>query len=223
MKKSMKDIPKFDRPREKMTKKGPQALSNLELAAVIVGSGNPRRDVLEIARDICKIWKKDFDKLSLEKLQDIDGIGTPQACRIIAAVELSRRFLVQDSIKLDNVNNVINLVEDFRSKKQEYFLTFTVDGDNNLIRKRIVFIGTLNQSLVHPREVFVDAISDRAAGIIIVHNHPSGKCEPSKDDFAITERLVEAGRIMGVEILDHIIIGKKTHFSFQRRGLLKNY
>jgi len=218
----MKDIPERDRPREKMTKKGPQALSNLELAAVIVGCGNPKRDVLQIARDIHKIWKTDFDKLTIEKLESIEGIGKPKACQIMAAVELTKRFLVMDGIKLDNANTVISLAEELRSKKQEYFLTFTVDGDSNLIRKRTVFVGTLNQSLVHPREVFADAVADRAAGIVIVHNHPSGRCEPSKEDFIITQRLVEAGKIMGIDILDHIIIGKNSHYSFQKRGLLKN-
>lgn len=223
MKKSLKDIPECDRPREKMKKKGPQVLSNLELAAVIVGSGYPGREVLEIARDLTKIWEKEFDNLTLERLQNIKGIGTPKACQIIAAIELSKRFLVKEGIKLENAKSVVSLVEELRDKKQELFLTFTIDGANNLIQKRTVFIGTLNQSIVHPREVFADAIADRAAGIIIVHNHPSGKCEPSKEDFIITQRLVEAGKIMGIEILDHIIIGKKCHFSFQKKGLLKNY
>lgn len=218
----MKDIPERDRPREKMTKKGPQVLSNLELAAVIVGSGNPKRNVLEIARDIHKLWKTDFEKLTIEKLQDIDGIGKSKACQIIAAIELTKRFLVKEGIKMDNANTVVGMVEELRARKQEYFMTFTIDGDNNLIRKRTVFVGTLNQSLVHPREVFAAAVADRAAGIVIVHNHPSGKCEPSKEDFVITQRLVEAGKIMGIEILDHIIISKKGHYSFQKRGLLKN-
>ncbi|MCK5057165.1 MAG: DNA repair protein RadC [Candidatus Aminicenantes bacterium] len=222
MKKLMKDIPESDRPREKMIKKGPQVLSNLELAAVIVGSGNPRRDVLEIARDLKKLWEKEFDNLTIEKLERINGVAKSLACRIIAAIELSKRFLVKEEIKLDSAKSVVSLVEELRDKKQEYFLTFTIDGANNLIRKRTVFIGTLNQSLVHPREVFADAVADRAAGIILLHNHPSGKIEPSKEDFILTQRLLEAGRIMGIEVMDHIIVGKKNHFSFQKKGILKN-
>ncbi len=219
----MRNIPHCDRPREKMLSKGPQVLSNLELAAVLVLCGYPGREVLEIAHDLLRVWEKNFDKLSVEKLQAIDGVGKTRACQIIAAIELSKRFLVKAGIKLENAQTVVDLAQELRNKKQEYFLTFTVDGDSNLIQKRVVFIGTLNQSLVHPREVFADAISDRAAGIILVHNHPSGNCEPSKDDFVVTQRLTAAGRLIGIEILDHIILGKTDYFSFHKKGILKEY
>lgn len=204
-----------------MIDKGPQFLSNLELLTVLIGSGLPGLDVLEIARNVKKKIEKEFDSLSVENLTKVHGVGPSKACLILAAVELSRRFLVADGIKLDSDKKVVALSEELRLKKQEHFLSFTVDGDTNLIKRRKVFKGTLNQSLIHPREIFADAVADRAAGVILVHNHPSGSCQPSKEDFLVTQQLVEAGRIMGIDIIDHIVLGKKSYFSFQRKGILK--
>lgn len=219
--KNIKTIPQFDRPREKMEQKGAKALSNLELLAVLLGNGIKGKDVFEVAKDILRLAQDNFDNISLEKLKDIEGIGLAKACQIMAAIEFSKRFLIKDGIKIKNVDDVIKLTEELKDKKQEYFLSLTLDGASNLIQKRTVFIGTLNHSLVHPREVFADAISDRAAGIIFVHNHPSGNTEPSKEDIAITQRLVEVGKIVGIEVIDHIIIGKNGYFSFQAEGMLK--
>ena len=204
-----------------MIDKGPQFLSNLELLTVLIGSGLPGLDVLEIARNVKRKIEKEFDSLTVENLKQVNGVGPSKACLILAAVELSRRFLVKEGTKLDSHKKVVALAEDLRRKKQEHFISFTVDGDTNLIRRRRVFKGTLNQSLIHPREIFADAVSDRAAGVILVHNHPSGSSQPSKEDFAVTRQLVDAGRIMGIDIIDHIVLGKKNHFSFQKEGILK--
>ncbi len=219
--KKIKTIPQFDRPREKMEQKGAKALSNLELLAVLLGSGIKGKDVFEVARDILRLAQDDFDNISLEKLKDIEGVGLAKACQIMAAIELSKRFLIKEGIKIKNVDDVLRLTEELKDKKQEYFLSLALDGASNLIQKRTVFIGTLNHSIVHPREVFADAISDRAAGIVFVHNHPSGNAEPSKEDIAITKRLVEVGKIIGIEVIDHIIIGKNGYFSFQAEGMLR--
>ncbi|MCX5717712.1 MAG: DNA repair protein RadC [Nitrospirae bacterium] len=219
--KKIKAIPQFDRPREKVEQKGAKALSNLELLAVLLGSGIKGKDVFEVAKDILRLAQDDFDNISLEKLKDIEGIGLAKACQIMAAIEFSKRFLIKDGIKIKNVDDVLRLTEELKDKRQEYFLSLTLDGASNLIQKRTVFIGTLNHSIVHPREVFADAISDRAAGIIFVHNHPSGNVEPSKEDIAITQRLMEVGKIVGIEVIDHIIIGKNGYFSFQAEGILK--
>lgn len=219
--KKIKNIPEFDRPREKMEKKGVQALSDLELLAVLLGSGIQGKDVFEVARDILKLAQGDFDTINLEKLRDIEGVGLAKACQIMAAIEFSKRFLVKEGIKVKNIDDVVKLVEELRTKKQEYFLSLTLDGASYLIQKRTVFIGTLNHSIVHPREVFADAISDRAAGIIFVHNHPSGNIDPSKEDIAITNRLLEVGKMVGIEVIDHVIVGKDGCFSFQAEGMLK--
>ncbi len=214
----MKDVPLVDRPREKMIRKGPKSLSNLELMAALLGEGITGKDVFEVASEIVKFLEKDFHRLSVEKLRNINGVGKAKACQIMAAIEFSRRFLIQEGIQIRTDRDVFQLVSEMADKKQEYFLTLTVDGANNLIQKRTVFIGTLNQSLIHPREIFADAIADRAAGIILVHNHPSGKSTPSKEDFDVTDRLLKAGKLMGIEILDHIIVGKNGYYSFQKNG-----
>jgi DNA repair protein RadC len=112
------------------------------------------------------------------------------------------------------------MTEELKNKKQEYFLTFTLDGAHNLIQKRTVFIGTLNQSLVHPREIFADAITDRAAGIIFVHNHPSGNIEPGKEDISITNKLIEVGKLVGINVIEHIIVSKDGYFSFNEKGMI---
>jgi len=217
----IKNIPEFDRPREKMKQKGAQALSNLELLAVLLGSGVKGKDVFQVAKDILKLAQDNFDNISLEKLKNIEGIGLAKSCQIMAAIEFSKRFLVKEGIKIRNAEDVVNLTEELKDKKQEYFLTLTLDGASNLIQKRTVFIGTLNHSIVHPREVFADAICDRAAGIIFVHNHPSGNVEPSGEDIAITNRLLEIGKIVGIEVIDHLIISKNGYFSFKTEEMLK--
>lgn len=219
--KRIKGIPEFDRPREKMEKKGPAALSNLELLAVLLGSGIKGKDVFEVARDILKVTEGKADLVSLETLRSIDGVGLAKAAQIMAALEYAKRLLVRDGVIIKSAEDALALTEELKDKKQEYFLTLTLDGASRLIQKRTVFIGTLNKSIVHPREIFADAISDRAAGIIFVHNHPSGNTEPSEEDFAITERLLATAKIVGIDVIDHIIVGRIDYFSFQAAGLLK--
>jgi len=220
--KKMKEIPPFDRPREKMMAKGPGSLSTLELMAVLVGSGVEGRDVFVVAKEIAKIVEKDFAGLSVQKLREINGVGKAKSCQIMAAVEFSRRFLVNEGIKIDNEDDVLPLVEELREKKQEYFLTLTLDGGHNLIEKRTVFIGTLDQSLSHPREIFADVITDRAAAVIFVHNHPSTTVTPSSEDILVTDRLLDVAELVGIEVLDHIIVNKTDSFSFKNKGLLNN-
>ena len=219
--KKIKNIPEFDRPREKMELKGAKALSNLELLAVLLGSGIKGKGVFEVAKDILNLTKDNFDSINIETLKNIEGVGLAKACQIMAAIEFAKRFLVNEGIKIKNTEDVVNLARELKTKKQEYFLSLTLDGASNLIQKRTVFIGTLNQSIVHPREIFADAISDRAAGIIFVHNHPSADISPSKEDIAITRRLIETGKIVGIEVKDHIIVSRNGHFSFQAEGMLK--
>jgi len=218
---NIKNISESDRPREKMARKGPEALSNLELLGVLLGSGIRGKGVLEVARDILKVTEGKVDLISMDTLQSVDGVGLAKASQIMAAIEFAKRLLVRDNVRISSVNDALALTEELKDKKQEYFLTLTLDGASRLIQKRTVFIGTLNKSIVHPREVFADAVSDRAAGIIFVHNHPSGNTEPSEEDFAITERLLAAAQIMGIDVIDHIIVGRDGYFSFQAAGLLR--
>jgi DNA repair protein RadC len=218
--KKMREYPEFDRPREKMIKRGAESLSILELMAVMVGSGNVAVEVYTIAKDLARLVEDEFYELTVDKLKTVNGIGKCKACQILAAIEFTRRFLVKKSIKVKNHHDVLPLVKELRDKKQEYFLTLTLDAAHNLIEKRTVFIGTLNESLVHPREVFADAITDRAAAIIFVHNHTAGDVAASAADIQVTQRLTEVAGTIGIEVLDHIILTKTGSFSFKSNGLL---
>lgn len=217
---SVKDLLPFERPREKMQKKGAASLSNLELLAALLGSGVKDHNVFSVAKKLLHYIQQNSQDLKFSDVAKIEGMGSAKACQVLAAFEIAKRFLIKENVCLNQVHDVLPLVEDIRHKKQEYFLTITVDGAKNLIAKRIIFIGTLNQSMVHPREVFADAISDRAAGIIFIHNHPSGQCEPSEEDLQTTQKLIEAAKLLGIEVLDHIIVGQKGHYSFVEEGVL---
>jgi len=220
MKAKLKNIPRFDRPREKLAQKGVKALSDLELIAIILGSGVKGKDVFKIAKDIMEAISNDFNNISLDKLKNIEGIGLAKSSQIVGSIELTKRFLLKEGIKIKSPEEVLKLVNELRNKKQEYFITITIDGASGLIKKRIVFIGTLNQSIVHPREIFSAAITDHAAGVIFVHNHPSGFVQPSKEDILITHRLFKVGELVGINVIDHIIISKNDYYSFKEHRIL---
>ena len=202
------------RPREKLQARGAAALSDYELLMAIIGSGSAHADVTKIARDVRKILGEKGSNLTYEDLLKIKGLGAAKATQLMASFELWRRqFEVSERPIIDSAEKAVELLGDIRSKKQEYFVCLTLDGANRLIAKRVISIGTLTASLVHPREVFAEAITDRAASIVVAHNHPSGNLEPSSADRQVTERLRQAGMILGIEISDHIIITKNSYTS----------
>jgi len=218
--KTIKDIPNFDRPREKLAAKGPEALSDSELIAILLGSGVKGKDVFQVARAILRKLDSKKEKVDVKTLVSIEGVGFAKACQIIASFELARRRLLKESIVIQKAEDVLPLISYIAHKKQEYFLCISLNGANEVIGNRIVTVGLLNANQVHPREVFVDAISDRAASVILAHNHPSGVLKPSPNDITTTKQLVEAGKILGISVLDHIIITKKGHISFKEKGLM---
>jgi len=218
--KTIKDIPNFDRPREKLAAKGPEALSDSELIAILLGSGVKGKDVFQVARAILRKLDSKKEKVDVKTLVSIEGVGFAKACQIIASFELARRRLLKESIVIQKAQDVLPLISYIAHKKQEYFLCISLNGANEVIGNRIVTVGLLNANQVHPREVFVDAISDRAASVILAHNHPSGVLKPSPNDITTTKQLVEAGKILGISVLDHIIITKKGHLSFKEKGLM---
>lgn len=220
--KKFSDIPNIDKPREKLISRGIQALSSHELIMVLLGSGTIGRDVSTLARDILKVIETEREDITLEKLTKIPGIGKAKAGQILSAIELAKRYFIKEEKKIQNTEDILSLVQDLRDKKQEHFITITLTGASALIEKREVFKGTVNFSIVHPREIFVDAISDRAAGIIFVHNHPADDAKPSAVDIKITNQLCDAAKILGIHVIDHIIVTKNHHFSFQTEGLLNN-
>jgi DNA repair protein RadC len=217
--KNLKDIPDIDKPREKMIAKGPEAMTDIELVALILGSGNKDVGVLDLSKRVISI----YDEHSMPTVQDlttIDGVGPAKACQLAAALEFSRRRLVKKSLVIRNAKDLYPLVAHISTKKQEHFLCLSLTGANEVIATRTITIGLLNSSQIHPREVFADAISDRAASVIFVHNHPSGVRDPSKDDILVTDRLCKAGEILGINVLDHVIIAGHDLFSFREQGML---
>ena len=211
---------KHDKPREKLLAKGAQSLRSYELLAVLLGSGTQGKDVIKLSKEIEKIFDNDFEGLSLERLTAIHGLGDAKAMQILSAIELSRRYLIKQNIKITSAEDVHRELAAYVNKKQEHFIVITLDGANHIIEKRVVFVGTLNQSLVHPREVFADAICDRAASIIIAHNHPSGQLIPSDADRRITRRLKEVADMVGIELLDHVILSREGYYSFEEEGMV---
>lgn len=192
-----------------MHKKGAIALSDFELLQALIGSGNAQVNVTKIAQDTLKILKKHRADITYDHLSQVKGLGAAKITEILAAFELSRRYLLESEQPIiDTPEKAVQQLADIRDKKQEYLVCLTLDGANHLISKRTITIGTLTGSLVHPREVFADAITDRAASIIIAHNHPSGSLEASKADKEVTERIRKSGELLGISLIDHLIITK---------------
>jgi len=218
--KTIKELHNDDKPREKLIKKGTQSLKKDELISIILGSGIKGKDVRKLSREIVSILDTSYKPITLEQLCNIHGLGVAKASQILASIELAKRYTSQNNRKITSAEDVYSELKSFTNKKQEYFLTITLDGASHIINTRTVFIGTLNQSLVHPREVFADAIADRSAGIIIAHNHPSGTLVPSRADISITQRLKEVSKLVGIELLDHVILAKSGFYSFADEGLL---
>ncbi|RZN40353.1 MAG: DNA repair protein RadC [Methanosarcinales archaeon] len=219
--KQIKDLPEFSRPREMLEEKGVGALLDDELVAAIIGSGGGEGlDVRSLSRKIAKLVKEKKGDLSLEELMGIKGIGLAKASQILAGFELARRHIVKEIIKINKAEDVLPSINWITNKQQEYFICISLNGANEVIENRTVTVGLLDRSQVHPREVFADVITDRAASVIFAHNHPSGALEPSNSDLKIQEQLTEAGRILGIKVLDHIIISRKGYYSFQENGLV---
>jgi DNA repair protein RadC len=199
-----------DRPREKLLAKGEAYLTNQELLQVVIGSGVAGADVTKISSDILVLMEQYNGKPTMDQLLATRGVSVATASKLLASLELTGRFNHTGKVVMDE-DNVLELLADIRNKPQEHFVVLTLDGANRLIEKRVITIGTLNASLVHPREVFADAITDRAAGIVVAHNHPGGTLEPSGPDIIVTKRLRAAGEMLGIRMLDHIIVTATSH------------
>lgn len=220
----IKDIPKFERPREKLIKKGAQALHKKELLAIILRTGIKGKNVLQIAQDILsKYGDKKLTDVSYKELRNMHGVGPSKAAQIMAAIELGKRLhreKAEKEVFINSPEDILKEIEHIKENKKENFVVLYLDARNKLIYKETVSIGTLNANLVHPREVFEPAVRNLAAQVILAHNHPSGDPEPSEDDLEITKRLIEAGKILGIEVIDHIIITKTGFISFKEKKLL---
>ncbi|MDA8165746.1 MAG: DNA repair protein RadC [Desulfobacteraceae bacterium] len=215
----MKDLPPFSRPREKLLASGAEALSDAELLAVLLGSGIRGKDVFGVAASLVALFDEG-EPPSRDRLTAVPGIGAAKAGQILAAFELTRRRLGRRSPAVRKAVDALPFLARIADRKQEHFLCLSLNGANEVIGNRIVTVGLVNATQVHPREVFADAILDRAASVLLAHNHPSGALTPSSDDLAVTRRLRESGELLGIPVLDHLIVSGKGYFSFQEAGLL---
>ena len=216
----IQDLPISDRPREKLHCKGAQALSDLELLAVLVGSGTRRLDVMTMAAKLLRVLDRSGENLSVDDLCKVEGVGLAKSALIVAAMEFARRRIRPRGVKISFPPDVYPLIRHMADRRQEHFFCISLNGANEVIAIRTVSVGLVNRALVHPREVFADPITDRAAAVIVAHNHPSGNLKPSQDDLSITRQLKEAGMTLGVKLLDHLIFDHRGYLSLLEKGHL---
>lgn len=217
---NFKSIPESDKPRERLFNYGEEYLSNEELIAIILKTGSKKYNVKEVSlkllETICSINK--LKEIGISSLMKIDGIGKVKAIELKAAIELGRRVYLDNNITKVKLNSSLLIYDYFvnvlRDKKQEYFYSVYLDTKGNYLGKKCLFIGTINNSVIHPREIFKEAYLLSANGIICVHNHPSGDSTPSREDIMVTRKLAELGVIHGIKIIDHVIIGNNNYYSF---------
>ena len=220
----IKDIIKEERPRETLLKKGESYLSDSELLAILINNGTRDKSAITLAREIIETSDgiRNLSNITVEELSKIKGIGLAKACRIISALELGRRVSVASEMqkfKISSPQDIGNVyMEELRYKKKEIFRVVLLNTKNVIIGSKDISEGSINASIVHPREVFLEAIKKSANKMILMHNHPSGDPTPSSEDINITKRLISAGQIVGIEILDHVIIGDGSFYSFKENG-----
>ena len=220
----IKDLPPSEKPRERLIEKGPGALSNAELLAIILRVGNRSQNVLEFSRGLLKDFglKRLFNS-GFEELSSVNGLAKAKACQLIACGELARRVLNGQPQQQHEIANPIDAVrecEDIRHRENEHLIALYLNSRHRLIKKSLISMGNLDSSIVDPREVYKLALRCNAYGVILVHNHPSGDPEPSNDDIQITQHIKEAGNILNVCLIDHIIMGSNRFTSLSERGLL---
>ncbi|MFA9422149.1 MAG: DNA repair protein RadC [Sedimentibacter sp.] len=223
---TIKSIPMDDRPQEKLLKHGANTLSNSELIAVILRTGNKDENVVMLSQKILSEDGKGLRNIAegtVEKFKSYKGINNVKAAQLMALAEISKRIstLKIEKIKISSPSDAaVVMMEEMRYYKKEYFKIILLDTKNNIKKISEISIGSLNSSIVHPREVFAEAVVNSSSSIILVHNHPSGESEPSHEDIVLTNRLDECGKILGIKVLDHIIIGDGVFFSFKEEGLI---
>ena len=216
------NIPTSEMPRERFIKYGVNNLQTSELISIILNTGTNNKSILELSNNILDLVDNIYElkDLTLNKLKTIEGIGNVKAIKLLSAIELGKRVYndkTYNKIKLNSALKVYEFIKDEFSDNQEYFYAIYLDTKNNFIDKKLLFIGTINKSIVHPREIFKYAYLLSASKIICVHNHPSGEIEPSKEDLLLTKNLIEISLIQGISIIDHIIIGN-GYYSFKENG-----
>ena len=214
----VQDLSSVDRPREKLLAKGEAALTDAELLAVLLGSGTKRSSVLDLSVKILKALDGSLATADAQTLLEVNGVGKAKACQVLAAMELGRRHLSRRRAVIRDAEDALPYLAGIRKERQEHFVCLSLNGANEVLATRVVTVGLLDSNQVHPREVYADPITDRAASIICAHNHPSGTLEASPEDLAITRRLVKAGEVLGIRVLDHLIVTEEGFLSMKQKG-----
>ncbi len=224
---TIKELPESERPREKLYSYGTGALSNEELLAIIIRSGNKKETALDLGRKVLARDERGLVALrdtTLQELMEVNGIGECKAAQILAAIEIGKRIdrdFALEKVRINAPNTIADLfMSDMRYLQKEHFRAILLDTKNQIIVVEEVSIGTLNASIVHPRDVFKAAIKRNANSVVLIHNHPSGDPSPSNEDINITNRLYEVGELVGIKVLDHIIIGDNKYISFKEKNLI---
>jgi len=222
----IKDLPLEERPREKLRQQGAEALSNAELLALLLRTGSKNESAVQLAARLLTLSGslRALPDLSLEEMEQICGLGSAKAVMIKAALELGQRLATTPREEAESISNpqlaARLFMEELRYKKKEHFKVLLLNTKNHVLSREEISVGSLNASIVHPREIFNAPLRKSAASIILVHNHPSGDPSPSQEDLEVTRRLADAGQILGIAVRDHIIIGDGCYFSFKEKGLL---
>ena len=214
----LRQLPRLDRPREKLLSRGPAALTSAELLAVLLGSGTKRSGILDLAARVLERHEGRLAAATARELQELPGVGQAKACQIVAAIELARRELGRPRVVIEHAADALPYLDSIRSQRQEHFVCLSLNGANEVLASRLVTVGLLDQNQVHPREVFADPLADRAAAVLVAHNHPSGTLAASPEDIALTSRLVRAGELLGIRLLDHLIVTKDGYLSLRSAG-----
>ncbi|MBM7560762.1 RadC family protein [Fusibacter tunisiensis] len=223
----IKGIPQSEQPREKMISLGVETLSNSELLAILIRTGTKHKTAVQLAQELVNSCSGDFSEfanITLEELSGFTGIGPSKACQILAAVEVGKRVKMSGIVRRTKVSSPADIYQYFSAQlsdlKVEKFIIVLLNTKNEIINWEMVSMGSLNASIVHPREVYNRAVKRSAASILVLHNHPSGHVKPSAEDINITRRLKESGTLLGIPLIDHLIIGKDSYFSFKEENLL---
>ena len=218
--KNITKLPLSDRPRERLLRKGVSVLSDQELLAVILGRGVKGQPIDILSSQLLKLLDGSNLLPSLEQLSSIKGMGPANTALIAAAMEFARRRIKPLGFKITQPKDILPIVRFYADRKQEHFLSISLNGANEILATRVVTVGLIDSSLIHPREVFADPITDRAASVIVAHNHPSGSITPSRADCEVTQKLKQAGDILGIELCDHIIFTHNKYYSFAENDQL---
>ena len=214
------DLPLEQRPRERMADKGPQALSDADLLAILLNTGIKGKNVSELARDLLNLLDRSREVPSVEELSGLSGMGNSKACAIAAMLEFGRRRWGVSGCSVKHPADIFSIVRHNADRKQERLISLSLNGAHEVMAVRVVTVGLVNRTIVHPREVFADLIQDRAAAFIVAHNHPSGRLSPSPEDDEMTDRLRKAALILGLHFLDHLIFSQAAFYSYRQNGRL---